>query len=171
MARRFFDIPAAPWKPDLCSHISYQNRSKKGQKMPLFSLMKSSKSPSYLVLGEKPCHFGRVNEVAIHLQGLSVCRFSKKMGWSLIEICKDLAHLDGLVGRMMLKQTQFSTPKKWRKCEPSKPSICRTQLMVEVVPHFGTSTNSRAVCQQQKSNLAPQKFRLRRFAQVFTQAL
>ena len=89
--------------------------------MPMFSLMKSSKSPSYLVLGEKPCHFGRVNEVAIHLQGLSVCRFSKKMGWSLIAICKDLAHLDGLVGRMMLKQTQCSTQKNGENANP--PSL------------------------------------------------
>lgn len=45
---------------------------------------------------------------------------------------------------MMLKQTQFFNAKKWRSRSflPSKPSICRTQLMVEVVPHFGTSPTS-----------------------------
>lgn len=43
------------------------------------------------------------------------------MGWSLIAICKDLAHLDGLVGTMMLKQTQGSTQKNGENANP--PSL------------------------------------------------
>ena len=42
---------------------------------------------------------------------------------------------------MMLKETQLQvSSQKWIEvCNPSKPSICSTQFMVEVVPHFGTS--------------------------------